>query len=118
VMYVLSADGPHGYEGHFSETASEIPDAVGGLECVDDSVEDGSVDVNADVVLGVYDLMRHVDDLGLELDRPDVLSAGVVVVQAWLEGALELAESLDEADGRGLHAGVSAATETAHLAQA
>ena len=60
-------------------------DDIGGFVGIDNSVKKGSVDVNADVVFGVNDLVSHIDDSSFHVNHPDVLSERVIVVQSWVE---------------------------------
>lgn len=65
---------------------------------MDDPVEYGCVDHNTDVVLGVYCLVGHVHNLGLELHHLNFLCAGVDIVQSGVEELLKLAEVFEQTD--------------------
>ena len=96
MRYVLTTNGTHGDIGHFWHALYDVLNNVCSFVRVDYSVEESSVDIHADVVFGIYDLMRHIDYFGLELDRPDVLSQWVVVMKTWLQGVFESSELFDK----------------------
>ena len=73
-------------------------DDIGGFVGIDNSVKKGSVDVNADVVFGVNDLVSHIDDSSFHVHHPDVLGERVIVVQSWVEDVFVSSELFLEAD--------------------
>ena len=62
------------------DTFDDIFDDVGGFVGIDDSVKEGGIDIDADVVFGIDDLVAHIDDSGFHIDHSDVLSDRIVVV--------------------------------------
>jgi len=99
------------------DAGDDVLDNVGGFVGVDHSVEEGGIDVDADVVLGVDHLVFHIDYPGLHVDHPDVLGEGVVVVESCVKDVLILTELLFEADGGGGDLLVCAAAASAAVPQ-
>lgn len=64
-MYILSTDGSHSNIGHLGNALDDILDYIGRFVGVYDSVKESCIDINADVVLRIDYLMRHIDYLCL-----------------------------------------------------
>ena len=98
----------------FNNILNDVSSFVG----IDDPIEERGVDIDADVVFGVDDLVAHVDDFGFELDCFYLLCQWVVVVQSWFADAFILAPFLFEAESGGIDVFVGAAAASADVAEA
>jgi len=95
-MYIFATDGAHRNKGHFCHASSDILHNIYRFISVNDSVEEGGVNIDANVVFGVYSLVTHIHNFGLKLHFANILSARVVVMQSWLKSFLELTKLLNQ----------------------
>ena len=80
------------------EGLADVADAEGGLVRRGDVVVDDRCEVQGDVVLGHADLLRHLDDLDLDIYLDEFLGQRVDLDETGVDGAVEAAEFGDQTD--------------------
>ena len=80
------------------EGLADVADAEGGFVGGRDVVVDDGCEVQGDVVLGHADLLRHLDDLDLDVYLDEFLGQRVDLDETRVDGAVEAAEFGDETD--------------------